>query len=440
MRISGRIGAASLGAAALFLLGTGLMTQAQGVVGSSMQEQQAKSLLAKDRSAYQQVASGLTGKQARLDQLASELANAQDQASASAAAEARDQARLKVTEGLLQATEARVTAAKARLRATEALYRATAAKLAITERRLIHERALFAGQLRLVEEHGSIGYLSVMVGSHSFADFVSRVAMLGQIAAQAAIEVHAIHTEVVAVAAQKAAAGREKAALAETASTLAAQESSLNQTRMLVAAEAAQAAQAHSQAEVQAQTVSYSVQQVQQQMAELRAEQDALKAQMASLSSEISRIASRVGTLIRSFSNGNLSREQLYRAMLPVVEPIAQRFGLSPALIIAVITEESGGNQSAVSSTGAIGLMQLEPGTAASLGIDPYNTEQNVLGGSLYLSQMLQMFGGNLSLALAAYNAGPGAVEQNGNQVPSYCQQYVGNIEALYQLYQSYGP
>jgi len=112
---------------------------------------------------------------------------------------------------------------------------------------------------------------------------------------------------------------------------------------------------------------------------------------------------------------------------------------LSPALVIAVITEESGGNQSAVCVTGAIGLMQLEPGTAASLGIDPYNTEQNVLGGCLYLSQMLQLFNGNLSLALAAYNAGPGAVQQNGDQVPSYTQGYVSNIEGLYSLYSSYG-
>lgn len=440
MRRSGRTGIASLGAATLLLLGSGLMIHAQGVPSSTIQEQKAKELLAHDQSAYRQVAAGLNGKKARLDQLASELASAQNRAGVSAAAAARAKARLTATESLLQATEARVTAAQERLAETQALYRRTAMKLQATRRRLARERVLFAGQLRLVEEHGSVGYLSVMVGSHSFADFISRVAMLGQIAAQAAIEVHAIHTEAVAVAAQEAAVGREKMGLQETADTLAAEESSLNQTRMLVATEEAQAVQAHSQAVAQAQTVSYSVQQVQQQMATLRAEQATLKTQMASLSGEIARMASRVGTLIQSFSDGNLSREQLYRAMLPVVQPIAQRFGLSPALIIAVITEESGGNQSAVSSTGAIGLMQLEPGTAASLGIDPYNTEQNVLGGSLYLSQMLQMFGGNLSLALAAYNAGPGAVEQNGNQVPTYCQAYVNNIEALYQLYQSYGP
>ncbi|MBX5466120.1 MAG: lytic transglycosylase domain-containing protein [Firmicutes bacterium] len=173
-------------------------------------------------------------------------------------------------------------------------------------------------------------------------------------------------------------------------------------------------------------------------MAQLRQQQQALQQQMAALAGEIDRIAAQLDQLLSQYNQGYLSRRALYDAMLPLVEPIAAKFGLPPALVIAVITEESGGNQAARSVTGAIGLMQLEPGTAAELGIDPYNPEQNVLGGCLYLHQMLQLFHGNLSLALSAYNAGPGAVEANGDQVLPYTEAYVANVEALYALYQSY--
>jgi len=92
--------------------------------------------------------------------------------------------------------------------------------------------------------------------------------------------------------------------------------------------------------------------------------------------------------------------------------------GLDPALIRAVIQTESGGNASALSPKGAIGPMQLMPGTASELGVDAHDPVQNILGGSRYLASLKKQFG-NDDLALAAYNAGPGAVSQHGG-IPPY--------------------
>lgn len=107
----------------------------------------------------------------------------------------------------------------------------------------------------------------------------------------------------------------------------------------------------------------------------------------------------------------------------------AAQYGIDPALLAAVAKQESGLNQSAVSSAGAIGVMQLKPGTAASLGCDPNDMTSNIDCGAKYLSQLLAQFGGNEALALAAYNAGPGAVTKYGG-VPPYAetQAYVSNI------------
>lgn len=89
-------------------------------------------------------------------------------------------------------------------------------------------------------------------------------------------------------------------------------------------------------------------------------------------------------------------------------DEIANQVGVDPGLLRSLIHEESGGNQGARSPVGAIGLTQLMPGTAAGLGVNPYNEDENVLGGARYLKQMLDMFGGNVQRALIAYNAGPG--------------------------------
>ncbi len=109
----------------------------------------------------------------------------------------------------------------------------------------------------------------------------------------------------------------------------------------------------------------------------------------------------------------------------------ARENGLDPALVLAVVIEESGGDPLALSSTGAQGLMQLMPATARDLGVvDSTSPTQNVAGGSRYLSRMLQRYDGDLKLALAAYNAGPGNVDKAGRQIPEFpeTQRYVGRV------------
>ena len=103
-----------------------------------------------------------------------------------------------------------------------------------------------------------------------------------------------------------------------------------------------------------------------------------------------------------------------------VINMAAQKYDLKPALIRAVIKAESDFNADVVSRAGAQGLMQLMPETAKELGVsNPFDIEQNIEGGARYLRQMIDQFNGNLGLALAAYNAGPGAV-QRYQGIPPY--------------------
>ncbi len=96
-----------------------------------------------------------------------------------------------------------------------------------------------------------------------------------------------------------------------------------------------------------------------------------------------------------------------------IVKNVSKFFDLDPALIKAVILAESGGNPLAVSSKGALGLMQLMPKTAKELLVDnPFDPEENIWGGSKYLSKLLKIFNGDVISALAAYNAGPTTVSK----------------------------
>ena len=107
----------------------------------------------------------------------------------------------------------------------------------------------------------------------------------------------------------------------------------------------------------------------------------------------------------------------------------AQRNGVDPNLVRAVAIAESDMNQDEISPVGAIGVMQLMPETAEYLGVDPYDEAQNIEGGVRFLRQMLDQFGGNVPIALAAYNAGPAAVQRYGGIPPySETQNYVGRI------------
>ena len=117
----------------------------------------------------------------------------------------------------------------------------------------------------------------------------------------------------------------------------------------------------------------------------------------------------------------------------PAIAKAAQANGLDPRLVQAVVEAESGGDPAAKSDKGAMGLMQLMPQTAQDMGLtDPYDPAQNLEGGSRYLRTMIDKFG-DLPLAIAAYNAGPGAVTK-AHGIPPYpeTQHYVRHVLDLY--------
>ena len=103
------------------------------------------------------------------------------------------------------------------------------------------------------------------------------------------------------------------------------------------------------------------------------------------------------------------------------IRDAARRQDLDAALIAAVARTESGLDNRAVSAKGAVGVMQLMPETARSLGVDPADPEANVRGGAAYLRQLLRRYDGDIVKALAAYNAGPGAVDRH-NRAPHYAE------------------
>lgn len=123
-----------------------------------------------------------------------------------------------------------------------------------------------------------------------------------------------------------------------------------------------------------------------------------------------------------------------------VVAEIASTYGLDSALLHAVISVESGYSPNAVSRKGAAGLMQLMPKTAKRYGItDSFDPVQNLHGGARHLQYLLKIFNNDISLALAAYNAGEGSVLKYGNRIPPFREtiNYVPQVLGFYEMYQA---
>jgi soluble lytic murein transglycosylase-like protein len=121
-----------------------------------------------------------------------------------------------------------------------------------------------------------------------------------------------------------------------------------------------------------------------------------------------------------------------------IIISAAKKHKIDPALIKAVIKAESNFNHQAISPVGAQGLMQLMPATASQLQVeDAFHPGKNIEGGVRYLSYLLHLYRGNLTLALAAYNAGEGAVTKYNNQVPPYreTQNYVKRVLSFYKSF-----
>jgi len=125
------------------------------------------------------------------------------------------------------------------------------------------------------------------------------------------------------------------------------------------------------------------------------------------------------------------TRASLYDSL---IEEHAGNYAISPDLVRAVIQVESAFNARAVSPKGAMGLMQLMPATAAEHGVvDPFDPAENIRGGVAYLRELLDRYDNQVELALAAYNAGPGAVDKYGKQIPPYreTRDYVRRIKSV---------
>lgn len=135
-------------------------------------------------------------------------------------------------------------------------------------------------------------------------------------------------------------------------------------------------------------------------------------------------VAADVNTTKSSGSSGSSSK------FSDLINAAAEKYDVDAGLIKAVIKAESNFNPDAVSSSGALGLMQLMPATAKSLGVDdPLDPEQNIFGGTKFLHRLLDKYNNNVTLAIAAYNAGPGAVDRYGGIPPySETQTYVKRV------------
>lgn len=126
------------------------------------------------------------------------------------------------------------------------------------------------------------------------------------------------------------------------------------------------------------------------------------------------------------------------------IKEASRKFGVEEALIKAVIKQESGFNPNAISRAGAIGLMQLMPKTAESLGVNPFDPVENIEGGVKYLKGLINRFNGNKYLALAAYNGGIGRMQKRGvdtveeiNKMPDETVNYVKKVMKYYEKYKS---
>ncbi len=318
-----------------------------------------------------------------------------------AAAALTAEVKLSAIDSSLYATQNRLAQIRAAVGGVESQLFTTLAHLVATQNKLRRKKTLIAQDLRLIYEHGTVSYLDVILGSNSFSDFLTRLDDLTVIVSAQVSLLHQVQAE--------------KEQLAGQAQQL------QSQRAQLVALQQ------------QAQTQEFAYQAKVATRRQILGQLDQQKAVEMALISHLEQTDTQLMAAIHQLEQNmsNLTSAQLQA----LIDQLGREYGVDPALIAAIIQQESGGNPKAVSSAGAEGLMQLMPGTAAGLGVtNPLDPQQNLQGGVQYFADQLQRFHGNICLALAAYNAGPGAVEAYGGTIPPYAQtqNYVRSIVAMY--------
>jgi soluble lytic murein transglycosylase-like protein len=332
------------------------------------------------------------------------------QLAAAQAAYARDLAAWQAAQVALVAAERATQQAAERLDAVSRQEEAAVARLRLLAAEVARARQVVARDvakadqgLELIYEHGTVSFLGVLFSADSFSDFLDRLTWLrriwslevGYVLAAQAAERHLVALEVRQRQEVEALASLREAAAADLAD--------LRHQEALAAEDNAQA----------------------------NAAVAAAAAIVQRLAAERSGLQARIRAILAELASSSTSWPDILRD----IHALASQYGIDPLLVEAVVLQESGGNAKARSVAGAAGLMQLMPGTAAALGVtNVYNPIQNLRGGITYLLEMLHEFHGNLALALAAYNAGPYAVQQYGG-IPPYqeTQNYVRDVLSLYE-------
>ncbi len=347
-------------------------------------------------------ASSLTAYRHQESVVATELASAQQQYTNAVAAWSVAHQRY------LQAEAVLILAAR-RLNTLESETSQAKAALARLRQEVVAAKAVVATDrhkadqgLVILDKHGTVSFVGVLLGSNSFQGFLTRMSMLRRVWT---LEMGFLNQARLAQQHLQVLEQRQNATVVhlDALTTQAAAQVRLLHQREL---QAAAAKQAETTAVAQANRI------------------------VASLAWQRNSLQQKIAALLAALQSGNVPWSQV----LQDINLLAKQYGIDPLLVEAVVLQESGGASGAKSPVGAQGLMQLMPATAAALGVNnAYNPVQNLRGGITYLLEMLQRFHGNLSLALAAYNAGPYAVQRYGG-IPPYqqTQNYVHNILALY--------